>query len=74
MPLIIEQADWPLWLGETEGDHAALMRPAALGVVRHWPVSRLVNSVRNNGPELLDEVADPGPQTPRDAAVDINPA
>ena len=74
MPLILEPADWPLWLGETEGDHAALMRPAAAGVVRLWPVSRLVNSVRNDGPHLLDEVADPGPQTAQDAAADINPA
>ena len=58
MPLIIEHDNWPLWLGETEGDHAALMRPAEPGVVRLWPVSRLVNSVRNNGPELLEERED----------------
>ena len=48
--LIIEQDNWPLWLGETEGGHADLMRPADPGVVRLWPVSRRVNSVRNTAP------------------------
>ncbi len=59
MPMIVEPADWKLWLGETEGDYACLMRPADCGIVRHWKVRRLVNSVRNNGPELLEEAADP---------------
>jgi putative SOS response-associated peptidase YedK len=29
MPVILEAADWPAWLGEAAGDPAALMRPAA---------------------------------------------
>ncbi len=74
MPQIVEPADWPLWLGETQGDYTGLMRPAAHGTVRLWPVSRLVNSVRNNRAQLLDEMTDPGLQTPQEAAVDINPA
>ena len=28
MPVIIERADWPLWLGEADGDVAALLRRA----------------------------------------------
>jgi putative SOS response-associated peptidase YedK len=32
---------------------------AAEGVVRMWPVSRAVNSVRNNGAALLDRIDDP---------------
>jgi hypothetical protein len=36
-----------------------LMRPAAAGVVLLWPVSRAVNSVRNNGVELLNRSNDP---------------
>jgi hypothetical protein len=51
-----------------------LMRAAAAGVVRLWPVSRAVNSVRNNGAGLLVPIVDPGPQTPDEAAVDLNPA
>jgi len=28
-PLVLEQGDWPLWLGETPGDPAILLHPAA---------------------------------------------
>lgn len=56
MPVILEEADWPLWLGETGGrDLAELLRPAANDVLRLWPVSRAVSNVRNNGPELLEQ-------------------
>jgi putative SOS response-associated peptidase YedK len=34
MPVILEQQDWPVWLGEAEGDHAVLLRPAAGGLLR----------------------------------------
>lgn len=53
MPVILEQKDWATWLGEVEGASAELLRPAAEDVLRIWPVSRAVNSPRNNGPELL---------------------
>jgi putative SOS response-associated peptidase YedK len=53
MPVIIERADWPLWLGETDGDVAALLRPLPADRLRIWPVERTVNNVRNDGPELL---------------------
>ena len=74
MPVILEEADWPVWLGEAEGDHLALLRPAVNGVVRLWPVSRAVNSVRNNGPALLDCVDDPAAPPPGDAPAGANPA
>lgn len=53
MPVIMERDNWPLWLGETEGDALALLRPAGADTLRTCPVSRAVNSVRNNGPDLL---------------------
>jgi putative SOS response-associated peptidase YedK len=56
MPVILEQADWPVWLGELDGDHAALLRPAPDGLLRVWPVDRRVGSPRNNGPELLASI------------------
>jgi putative SOS response-associated peptidase YedK len=28
MPVVLEQADWPVWLGEVEGNRQALLRPA----------------------------------------------
>lgn len=57
MPVLVEESDWPLWLGEIEGDYAALMRPAPDGTLKVWPVSRAVNAPRNNGAELLQPVA-----------------
>jgi putative SOS response-associated peptidase YedK len=59
MPVILEQKDWPLWLGEAEGDVSSLLRPADDGVLRLWPISTAVNAVRNNGPDLLTPMSDP---------------
>ena len=56
MPVIVEQADWPLWLGEVDGDVATLLRPAAEGVLRIWQVGKKVGNVRNDGPELIEPV------------------
>ncbi len=53
MPVVLEPPDWPLWLGETAGDIAALLRPSA-AAFRVWPVSTQVNNVRNDGAHLLD--------------------
>ncbi|MGH7101169.1 MAG: SOS response-associated peptidase, partial [Acetobacteraceae bacterium] len=48
MPVILDDADWPLWLGEIKGDAEAdakaLLRPAADDLLRAWPVGRRVNS------------------------------
>ena len=74
MPVILDPDDWPVWLGEEAGEPADLLRPAPPGTVRLWPVSRTVNSVRNNGPELLNEATDVAPLTPAEALVDISPA
>ena len=55
MPVILEAADWPVWLGEADGDFAELLRPSAASF-RVWRVATTVNNVRNDGPELLNEV------------------
>jgi putative SOS response-associated peptidase YedK len=73
MPVILEPDDWDRWLEDDDG-YGELMRPAAPGVVRLWPVSRRVNNVRNDGADLLDEIPDPGPETAAEAALDVNPA
>lgn len=58
MPVVLEAPDWPLWLGETDGaDPAALLRPS-VAAFRVWRVSTRVNSVRNDGPDLLDPLPD----------------
>jgi putative SOS response-associated peptidase YedK len=74
MPVIIEQPDWPQWLGEAPGGAQALLRSADEGVVHYWPVSRAVNNVRNNGAPLLDRIDDPEAPPPSDAAAGCNPA
>ena len=49
MPVIVEEADWPVWRGETKGDPASLLRPTQEDVLRLWPVGPAVNNVRNDG-------------------------
>ncbi len=57
MPVILEPADWPAWLGEVDAGPAALLHPSAEGTLRFWPVSRDVNTPKNNSADLLDPVA-----------------
>jgi putative SOS response-associated peptidase YedK len=73
MPVILEEDQWPIWLGEGEGNASDLMQPAAEDVLRLWPVSRAVNSVRNNGAELLDRIDDPHAPPPSNAPPGENP-
>ena len=57
MPVVLEPPDWPLWLGERPGEDAgeiAALLCASAAAFRVWPVSTLVNSVRNDGAHLLD--------------------
>jgi putative SOS response-associated peptidase YedK len=57
MPLVIGQADWEQWLDPSVDDRAALDRlmvPAGGSQLAAYPVSVRVNSVRNNGPELIE--------------------
>jgi len=65
MPVVLEAADFPIWLGEIDADPATVLHPAANRTLHAWPVSRAVNTPRNNGPELLDLTE---PTLPGDAA------
>jgi putative SOS response-associated peptidase YedK len=56
MPVILEREGWPTWLGETEGNSTALLRPAPDGLLWVRPIDRCVGSPRNNGPELLEAI------------------
>jgi putative SOS response-associated peptidase YedK len=55
MPVVLEAADWPVWLGEETGDPGALLRPSAAGF-RTWRVGTAVNAVRNDTPAVLEPV------------------
>lgn len=54
MPVVLEPADWPVWLGEQDGNPAALLRPPDEGVLKLWPVSPRVNRPKNDTADLLD--------------------
>ena len=55
-PVILEQQDWSLWLGE-EGKGAALLMEAGPEEQLSWHrVDRAVNSNRASGPELIEPI------------------
>ncbi|KJX75543.1 hypothetical protein MLPM_0793 [Mycobacterium lepromatosis] len=57
MPLILAEYDWDAWLNPyIPPDPELLARSPDVHDVDVRPVSALVNSVRNNGPELLEPV------------------
>jgi putative SOS response-associated peptidase YedK len=59
MPMIIDPAGWDDWLDPANSEVAdlrALLAPAAVSGLTTYPVSTAVNSVRNNGPELIEPV------------------
>ena len=65
MPVILDPADWPLWLGEMPAEPArlqALLRPCPPETLALWPVSPRVGNVRNNDPALIEPVAGADPQ------------
>ncbi len=53
MPVILEAADWPVWLGEQSVDPAILLRPSPEDTLSLWRVDKRVGNVRNDGPDLL---------------------
>jgi putative SOS response-associated peptidase YedK len=60
MPMIIEPDRWSDWLDPVNGDVAdlrSLLSPAAVTGLTTYPVSAAVNSVRNNGPRLIEPLA-----------------
>jgi putative SOS response-associated peptidase YedK len=57
MPVVVGAADWERWLDPAVGDREiveSLMTPAQSEPLAAYPVSVRVNSVRNNGPELIE--------------------
>ena len=53
-PVILEPADWALWLGEAGHGAAPLMVARGLGVLQVQRVSPAVNSNRAQGPALIE--------------------
>lgn len=65
-PLLLDRDNYSTWLDPTVSDPSALaglLVPAAPGRLEAYPVSTMVNNVRNNGPELVEPLA-PEPPSP----------
>ena len=61
MPVVLPESAWAKWLDPEGHDTTALAEllvPAANDVLELWPVSTAVNKADNNGPELVEPVAD----------------
>lgn len=60
VPMTVSREDWGAWLDPARGADAAgpLLTPALASRLDAYPVSTLVNSVRNNGPELIAPLAE----------------
>ena len=56
MPVVLEAADWALWLGEQGKGAARLMQAAAEDTLTWYRVDRAVNSNRAVGPDLIEPI------------------
>ncbi|HET8727167.1 MAG TPA: SOS response-associated peptidase [Alphaproteobacteria bacterium] len=59
MPVILDPADWPAWLGERPvetADLVRLLRPYPGSGMTLWPVSDRVNNARIDEPGLFDQL------------------
>ena len=54
MPVVIDQKDWGLWLGEEGFGAAPLMKAADEDLLSFYQVDPKVNSNRAQGPELIE--------------------
>ncbi|PHK95615.1 DUF159 family protein [Pseudoroseomonas rhizosphaerae] len=64
MPVILPREDWPVWLGEAEGDPLALLRPSPPEDLACWPVAARVGRFAENDAGLIarDPAATPPPE------------
>ncbi|WP_270729282.1 SOS response-associated peptidase [Shimia sp. Alg240-R146] len=56
MPVVIDEADWGLWLGEEGHGAATLMKAAEEDLLSFHQVDRAVNSNRASGAQLIDPI------------------
>jgi len=64
MPMVIDPASWDDWLDPANhevSDLRSLLVPAGAGGLVTYPVATAVNSVRNNGPSLIEPIEPAGP-------------
>ena len=59
-PVVLERANWDLWLDPemtSVEKLEPLLVPTMAGTLMHYPVSKDVGNVRNDGPELIEAIA-----------------
>jgi hypothetical protein len=65
MPVVIAEADRDRWLSDP--DPSDLLKPFPAELMKMWPVSRDVNSPKNDRADLLEATDDPlGPWPTKD--------
>jgi putative SOS response-associated peptidase YedK len=57
MPAILRREDHEIWLKGTNAEARAVLAPYPADLMVAHPVSTRVNSVRNNGPDLIEPMA-----------------
>jgi len=59
--VILDESDWDRWLDEgAQPEHLrGMLHPTPESSLEIFPVGLAVNSVRNNGPDLLDPLVEP---------------
>jgi hypothetical protein len=60
MPLVLEESQFEVWMRESPERAAEMMKPYS-GAIEVWQVSSAVGNVKNNGPELMERVAQEAP-------------
>ena len=77
MPVILPPDAWDRWLDPAPpdpGELLGLLQPFEDVRLDIRPVARLVNDVRNEGPELLERIAEPAPGPEAETAAPERPA
>jgi putative SOS response-associated peptidase YedK len=71
MPVVMPEELWPMWLDPLadRSELRALLEPNDDTALLIRPVSRLVNDVRNDGPELIEPMAADAPDHPSAVAM-----
>ena len=57
MPVVLEEEDWPVWLGEKPGDVMALLHPPAADMLQCQPVRRKARTAKDNRRDVANVAA-----------------